>query len=158
MWNQVSKILLAEYMAAQKKKQPFKGLGLEHMNGPCPVLPGQLTRSDLRSSQFQVMYFIFLCCTVYKLCPTRFWYFPSVSDCDIMLERARFTEPICCWSFSVPSTGRKQGVCRHPGKIFSYSDLFPWYCKYALILVSVSVTALTFLFHVPELPACWRFG
>lgn len=48
-------------MAAQKKKQPFKGLGLEHMNSPCPVLPGQLTRSDLRSSQFHVMYFIFLC-------------------------------------------------------------------------------------------------
>ncbi|KAJ8638838.1 hypothetical protein MRB53_015532 [Persea americana] len=52
LMQQVSKILLAEYMAAQKKKQPFKGLGLEHMNNPCPVLPGQLTRSDLRSSQF----------------------------------------------------------------------------------------------------------
>ncbi|XP_058095758.1 acyl-coenzyme A oxidase 3, peroxisomal-like [Magnolia sinica] len=53
LMQQVSKILLSEYIAAQKKKKPFKGLGLEHMNGPCPVIPAQLTSSDLRSSQFQ---------------------------------------------------------------------------------------------------------
>lgn len=53
LMQQVSKILLAEYMATQKKQQPFKGWGLEHMNGPRPVLPAQWTSSNLRSSQFQ---------------------------------------------------------------------------------------------------------
>lgn len=52
---QVSKALLAEYIAAQKTKKPFKGLGLEHMNEACPVIPSHLTSSILHSSQFQVM-------------------------------------------------------------------------------------------------------
>ncbi|RVX09452.1 Acyl-coenzyme A oxidase 3, peroxisomal [Vitis vinifera] len=49
----VSKALLAEYIAVQKRNRPFKGLGLEHMNKSCPVVPSQLTSSTLRSSQFQ---------------------------------------------------------------------------------------------------------
>lgn len=58
-WNfwiltQVSKALLAEYIAAQKRGKPFKALGLEHMNKPCPVIPSQLTSSTLQCSQFQV--------------------------------------------------------------------------------------------------------
>ncbi|XP_072982030.1 acyl-coenzyme A oxidase 3, peroxisomal-like [Typha latifolia] len=53
LMQQVSKALLAEYMAVQKRKKPFKGLGLEHMNTPCPVIPENLTSSTLRSSTFQ---------------------------------------------------------------------------------------------------------
>ncbi|XP_077229453.1 acyl-coenzyme A oxidase 3, peroxisomal-like [Tasmannia lanceolata] len=53
LMQQVSKILLAEYVAAQKKKMPFKELGLEHLNDACPVIPVQLTSSILRSIQFQ---------------------------------------------------------------------------------------------------------
>ena len=52
---QVSKALLGEYMAAQKNKRPFKGLWLEHMNNSSPVIPFQLTSSNLRCSQFQVL-------------------------------------------------------------------------------------------------------
>ncbi|KAJ4841284.1 Acyl-coenzyme A oxidase 3, peroxisomal [Turnera subulata] len=54
MMHQVSKSLLAEYEVNKKRNKPFKGLGLDHMNGPCPVLPSQLTSTILRSSQFQV--------------------------------------------------------------------------------------------------------
>ncbi|MBA0758848.1 hypothetical protein Gotri_021810, partial [Gossypium trilobum] len=50
----VSKALFAEYMAAQKRNKVFKGLGLEHMNKPCPVIPLQLTSTTLRCSQFQM--------------------------------------------------------------------------------------------------------
>ncbi|KAF2295044.1 hypothetical protein GH714_031224 [Hevea brasiliensis] len=53
LMQQVSKALLAEYVATQKKKKPFKGLGLEHMNEPCPIIPSQLTSTVLRSTQFQ---------------------------------------------------------------------------------------------------------
>lgn len=53
LMQQVSKALLAEYIAAKKKNAPFKGLGLEHMNKPCPVIPSHLTSSTLRNSQFQ---------------------------------------------------------------------------------------------------------
>lgn len=53
LMQQVSKALLAEYIAVQKRNRPFKGLGLEHMNKSCPVVPSQLTSSTLRSSQFQ---------------------------------------------------------------------------------------------------------
>lgn len=53
LMQQVSKALLAEYIAVQKRNRPFKGLGLEHMNKSCPVIPSQLTSSTLRSSQFQ---------------------------------------------------------------------------------------------------------
>ncbi|KAK1275556.1 Acyl-coenzyme A oxidase 3, peroxisomal [Acorus gramineus] len=51
--QQISKALLGEYLAVQLKKRPFKGLGLEHMNGPYPVIPDNLTSSVLRSSEFQ---------------------------------------------------------------------------------------------------------
>ncbi|XP_010279215.1 PREDICTED: acyl-coenzyme A oxidase 3, peroxisomal-like [Nelumbo nucifera] len=54
LMQQVSKALLSEYIAAKKKKKPFKGLGLEHMNDSCPVIPAQLSSSVLRSSKFQV--------------------------------------------------------------------------------------------------------
>ncbi|BFG25096.1 hypothetical protein CerSpe_113690 [Prunus speciosa] len=54
LMQQVSKALLGEYIAAQKRSKPFKALGLEHMNKPCPVIPSQLTSSTLQSSQFQM--------------------------------------------------------------------------------------------------------
>ncbi|KAJ0113181.1 hypothetical protein Patl1_02372 [Pistacia atlantica] len=54
LMQQVSNVLLAEYIAAKKRNNIFKGLGLEHMNKPCPVIPTQLTSSILRSSQFQM--------------------------------------------------------------------------------------------------------
>ncbi|GFS34770.1 acyl-CoA oxidase 3 [Actinidia rufa] len=53
LMQQVSKALLAEYIAAKKKNRPFRGLGLEHMNKSCPVIPSRLTSSTLRSIQFQ---------------------------------------------------------------------------------------------------------
>ncbi|KAK9284343.1 hypothetical protein L1049_023514 [Liquidambar formosana] len=53
LMQQVSKALLGEYIAAKKRKAPFKGLGLEHMNESCPVIPSQLTSSTLQSSRFQ---------------------------------------------------------------------------------------------------------
>ncbi|KAL6594824.1 hypothetical protein ACP70R_048273 [Stipagrostis hirtigluma subsp. patula] len=54
LMQQVSKALYAEFLAAQKKKKPFKGLGLEHLNGPSPVIPDNMTSSMLRSSKFQM--------------------------------------------------------------------------------------------------------
>ncbi|KAJ4975742.1 hypothetical protein NE237_000848 [Protea cynaroides] len=54
LMQQVSKALLAEYISAQKRKKPFEGLGLEHMNGPSPVILAQLTSSVLRSTKFQM--------------------------------------------------------------------------------------------------------
>ncbi|GJM99658.1 hypothetical protein PR202_ga16779 [Eleusine coracana subsp. coracana] len=54
LMQQVSKALYAEFLSAQKKKKPFKGLGLEHLNGPIPVIPGNLTSSVFRSSKFQM--------------------------------------------------------------------------------------------------------
>ncbi|KAL2483403.1 Acyl-coenzyme A oxidase 3 [Forsythia ovata] len=53
LMQQVSKALLAEYVAAKKRNKPFKELGLEHMNRSCPVIPAQLASSTLRSTQFQ---------------------------------------------------------------------------------------------------------
>ncbi|GAB4859614.1 Acyl-coenzyme A oxidase 3, peroxisomal [Ancistrocladus abbreviatus] len=50
---QISKALFAEYMVTKKQNKPFKGLWLEHMNGSCPVVPTQLTSSNLRSTTFQ---------------------------------------------------------------------------------------------------------
>lgn len=54
LMQQVSKALLAEYMAAKKRNKAFKGMGLEHMNKPCPIIPSQLTSTTLRSSRFQM--------------------------------------------------------------------------------------------------------
>ncbi|XWS39386.1 hypothetical protein CRYUN_Cryun18bG0049300 [Craigia yunnanensis] len=54
LMQQVSKALLDEYVAAQKRNKGFMGLGLEHMNKPCPIIPPQLTSTTLRCSQFQM--------------------------------------------------------------------------------------------------------
>ncbi|EAZ00875.1 hypothetical protein OsI_22900 [Oryza sativa Indica Group] len=54
LMQQVSKALYAEFLTAKRKNQPFKGLGLEHLNGPCPVIPDYLTSGTLRSSSFQM--------------------------------------------------------------------------------------------------------
>lgn len=54
LMQQVSKALLAEYIAAKKRNKPFKELGLEHMNQTCPVIPSKLASSTLRSIQFQM--------------------------------------------------------------------------------------------------------
>ncbi|GMJ09893.1 acyl-CoA oxidase 6 [Hibiscus trionum] len=54
LMQQVSKALFAEYVAAQKRNKAFKGLGLEHMNKPCPVIPSLLTSTTLRCRQFQM--------------------------------------------------------------------------------------------------------
>ncbi|XP_063946896.1 acyl-coenzyme A oxidase 3, peroxisomal isoform X2 [Daucus carota subsp. sativus] len=54
LMQQVSKALLSEFVSARKKKRPLKGLGLEHMNKPCPVIPSKLTSSALRSIDFQI--------------------------------------------------------------------------------------------------------
>ncbi|CAI9787647.1 unnamed protein product [Fraxinus pennsylvanica] len=53
LMQQVSKALLAEYVAAERRNKPFKELGLEHMNRSCPVIPAKLMSSTLRSTQFQ---------------------------------------------------------------------------------------------------------
>uniref|UniRef100_A0A803MW07 Acyl-coenzyme A oxidase n=1 Tax=Chenopodium quinoa TaxID=63459 RepID=A0A803MW07_CHEQI len=53
LMQQVIKALFGEYLATEKQNRPFKGLWLEHMNGPSPVIPAQLTGSILRSSQIQ---------------------------------------------------------------------------------------------------------
>ncbi|URD86113.1 acyl-coenzyme A oxidase [Musa troglodytarum] len=54
LMQQVSKALLAEYLAAEKMKSPFNGLGLEHMNDPCPIIPANLTSCTIRSIKFQL--------------------------------------------------------------------------------------------------------
>ncbi|CAH9089105.1 unnamed protein product [Cuscuta europaea] len=53
LMQQVSKVLLAEYVAAKRANKPFKGLGLEHMNECTPVIPSQLSSDALRSISFQ---------------------------------------------------------------------------------------------------------
>lgn len=53
LMQQVSKALLAEYVAAKRKNKPFKELGLEHMNKSSPTIPSQLSASTVQSSQFQ---------------------------------------------------------------------------------------------------------
>ncbi|KAL9268465.1 Acyl-coenzyme A oxidase 3, peroxisomal-like protein [Drosera capensis] len=53
LMQQISKALLAEYLAVQIKKKPFKGLWLEHMNGPAPVIPSRLASYHLRSNHVQ---------------------------------------------------------------------------------------------------------
>ncbi|XP_065875944.1 acyl-coenzyme A oxidase 3, peroxisomal-like [Euphorbia lathyris] len=52
--QQVSKALFSEYVGAKKKNKPFKGLGLEHLNKPRPLIPSHLTSTMLRCSQFQL--------------------------------------------------------------------------------------------------------
>ncbi|CAK9172865.1 unnamed protein product [Ilex paraguariensis] len=57
LMQQVSKALLAEYVAAKKRNKPFNGLGLDHMNKSCPVIPSKPTSSTLRSVEFQTNIF-----------------------------------------------------------------------------------------------------
>ncbi|PKA46620.1 Acyl-coenzyme A oxidase 3, peroxisomal [Apostasia shenzhenica] len=57
LMQQVSKALLSVYASAQSKKQQFKGLGLEHMNDSCPVIPENMSSSSLRSTKFQTEIF-----------------------------------------------------------------------------------------------------
>eukprot|EP01018_Ginkgo_biloba_P000656 Gb_13273 [translate_table: standard] len=54
LMQQVSKALLGEYSAARKKGKPLKGLGLEHINDSCPVIPAVLNTFVLRSVKFQI--------------------------------------------------------------------------------------------------------
>ncbi|KAK8648115.1 hypothetical protein V6N13_128877 [Hibiscus sabdariffa] len=54
LMQRVSKALFGEYMEAQKRNKAFKGLGLEHMNEPCPVIPSLLNSTTLRCSRFQM--------------------------------------------------------------------------------------------------------
>ncbi|KAJ0435576.1 putative acyl-CoA oxidase [Helianthus annuus] len=53
LMQQVSKVLLAEFLAAKKRNKPINGLGLEHLNKPVPIIPSHLTTSILRTTQFQ---------------------------------------------------------------------------------------------------------
>ncbi|KAH8932954.1 hypothetical protein BDL97_18G006000 [Sphagnum fallax] len=57
LMQQVSKALLGDYFAAQRKGKPLEGLGLEHMNGPSPVIPFVLDRNTLRNKNFQLALF-----------------------------------------------------------------------------------------------------
>ncbi|KAE8724976.1 GTP-binding family protein [Hibiscus syriacus] len=54
LMQQVSKVLLAEYIAVCKRNEGFTALGLGHMNKPRPVIPSQLTSTTLRCSEFQM--------------------------------------------------------------------------------------------------------
>ncbi|XP_027346246.1 acyl-coenzyme A oxidase 3, peroxisomal-like [Abrus precatorius] len=54
LMQQISKALFAEYVACKMKNKPFSGLGLEHMNKPCPIIPSQLSSSTIRSREFQI--------------------------------------------------------------------------------------------------------
>ncbi|KAK4286111.1 hypothetical protein QN277_002717 [Acacia crassicarpa] len=54
LMQQVSKALLAEYIANRKKNKPFAGLGLDYMNKPQPVIPSLLKSFTIRSSQSQI--------------------------------------------------------------------------------------------------------
>ncbi|KAI3744108.1 hypothetical protein L1987_57183 [Smallanthus sonchifolius] len=53
LMQQVSKALFMEFLAAKKRGKPIKGLGLEHLNKPSPIIPSNLTSSNLRTTQFQ---------------------------------------------------------------------------------------------------------
>eukprot|EP00897_Mesotaenium_endlicherianum_P007553 jgi/Mesen1/6826/ME000035S06196 len=57
LMQQVSKAMLADYMGAQRRGKPLKGMGLEHMNEACPSLPSTFDRSTLRSSNVQLNLF-----------------------------------------------------------------------------------------------------
>ncbi|KAJ7546644.1 hypothetical protein O6H91_08G048700 [Diphasiastrum complanatum] len=56
LMQQVSKALIAEYLTSKKKGKPLKGLGLEHINGPPPVLSSDAGFS-LRDKNFQIALF-----------------------------------------------------------------------------------------------------
>jgi len=101
---QVSKALLSEYAAAKKKNKPFKGLGLEHMNGPVPVIPSNLTSSTLRSSQFQVIYCQVCKHTFLNIFQTQLHQLCASDEC-FLLEGARSSEPFCCRSVTLSIKG-----------------------------------------------------
>ncbi|GKE80094.1 acyl-coenzyme A oxidase 3, peroxisomal-like protein, partial [Tanacetum coccineum] len=53
LMQQVSKALLAEFMAAKKRNIPINCFGLEHLNKPVPIIPSYLTSSTIRNAEFQ---------------------------------------------------------------------------------------------------------
>ncbi|KAK1425395.1 hypothetical protein QVD17_20747 [Tagetes erecta] len=53
LMQQISKALLKEILTAKRRNKPIKGLGLEHLNKPAPIIPSCLSSSDLRTAQFQ---------------------------------------------------------------------------------------------------------
>ncbi|KAJ8763753.1 hypothetical protein K2173_003535 [Erythroxylum novogranatense] len=57
LMQQVSKSLLGEYLASQKKNKPIKSFGLDHMNSPSSVFSSQFSTTSMRSSQFQINMF-----------------------------------------------------------------------------------------------------
>ncbi|KAG0599354.1 hypothetical protein M758_12G146000 [Ceratodon purpureus] len=57
LMQQVSKALLGDYFLARMKGRPMKGMGLEHLNGPPPVLPKDLKSAVLRDPIFQLSLF-----------------------------------------------------------------------------------------------------
>ncbi|XP_024523434.1 acyl-coenzyme A oxidase 3, peroxisomal [Selaginella moellendorffii] len=54
LMQQVSKALLGDFFTSQKKQQPMKGLGLEHMNEPPPTIG---TNANVRDVKFQLALF-----------------------------------------------------------------------------------------------------
>lgn len=54
LMQQVSKALLRDYVAARRKGRPIKGMGLEHLNGPRPVMSKELNSTMLRGFRFQL--------------------------------------------------------------------------------------------------------
>ncbi|KAG0576315.1 hypothetical protein KC19_5G071100 [Ceratodon purpureus] len=54
LMQQVSKALLGDYFAARSKGKLMKGMGLEHLNGPRPVMSKELDSNVLRDSRFQL--------------------------------------------------------------------------------------------------------
>eukprot|EP00475_Leptophrys_vorax_P021233 TRINITY_DN28959_c0_g1_i1.p1 TRINITY_DN28959_c0_g1~~TRINITY_DN28959_c0_g1_i1.p1 ORF type:complete len:697 (+),score=43.19 TRINITY_DN28959_c0_g1_i1:315-2405(+) len=50
----VSKALLGDYLSARRKGKALQGLGLEHLNGPRPVVPTSASRAVLRDGDFLV--------------------------------------------------------------------------------------------------------
>lgn len=57
LMQQVSKALLGDYMTANRKGKPLRGMGMEHVNGPSPVLPREFTRDVLRDGDFLLTLF-----------------------------------------------------------------------------------------------------
>ncbi len=52
----MSKELLNYYSRTRRMGKPFKELGLEHMNGSCPIIPSVLDRNMVHDKNIQVPY------------------------------------------------------------------------------------------------------
>eukprot|EP00249_Psilotum_nudum_P005913 c19319_g1_i1 orf=197-2248(+) len=57
LMQQVSKALVADYLHSQKTGKPMKGLGLEHISLPCPVISPIVDSNGLRDAKFQIALF-----------------------------------------------------------------------------------------------------